>query len=45
MKATRLQQIENRVNKLKEVLSGDRNEILGIKKGNKILGMTRLRRA
>ncbi|MCX6773882.1 MAG: hypothetical protein NTY68_02675 [Candidatus Micrarchaeota archaeon] len=45
MKATRLQQIENRVNRLRQMMSGDSKEFIGTRPENRILGMTRLRRA
>jgi hypothetical protein len=44
MKATRLQQIESKVTRLREMMNGDNKEFVGIKTKNK-LGMTRLRRA
>jgi hypothetical protein len=45
MKATRLQQIENRVDRLRQMMNGDNKEFIGIKVKSSRLGITRLRRA
>jgi len=44
MKATRLQQIEGRVKRLRELMDGDSKELLHAQK-RKALGIAKLRRA
>ena len=45
MKATRLEQIENKVKRLRELMGGDKNAMLQQSQPKNVLGITRLRRA